>query len=234
VWRNLLELLFPRACCACGTRPCEGAFCRSCAPLLEVAPGWRCRICAGVAPPPPGGSAPRRLPVCPACTRAPPAFSEVAAPFLYGGPVGDAIHRLKYRGRREVAGELGALVASSCRHLVDAADVIAPISLHPSRRRERGFDQALLLARAIARQAGRPLRPDLVRRTRETPRQVGRDRDERERNLAGAFEASPAKGLVVALVDDVVTTGATARAAARAVLDAGAARVVVVAVARVV
>lgn len=215
-------------------RPCEGAFCRSCAPLLEVAPGWRCRICAGVAPPPPGGSAPDRLPVCPACTRAPPAFSEVAAPFLYGGPVGDAIHRLKYRGRREVAGELGSLVATSCRHLVDAADVIAPISLHPSRRRERGFDQALLLARAIARQTGRPLRPDLVRRTRETPRQVGRDRDERERNLAAAFEASPAKGLVVALVDDVVTTGATAGAAARAVLDAGAARVVVVAVARVV
>lgn len=159
----------------------------------------------------------------------------MAAPFLYGGPIGDAIHRLKYRGRREVARELGELVASSCLRLAVEADAIAPIALHPARRRERGYDQALLLSREIARRAGRPLRPDLVRRIRPTPRQVGRDRSERGQNLVGAFEAAPfARDLVVALVDDVVTTGATAEAASRAVMEAGAARVVVLAVARVV
>lgn len=205
-------------------------------PLLEVAPAWRCRVCAGAAPPPAdrdrgaGG-----LPICPSCRLRPPPFTEIAAPFLYGGPAGEAIHRLKYRGRREVAEVLGALVADSCRRLASSAHVIAPIALHPSRRRERGFDQALLLARAIARGTGRPCRADLVRRVRDTGRQVGSDRSERERNLAGAFAASSAaRGLRVALVDDVVTTGATARAAASAVMEAGAAGVVVLAVARAV
>ncbi|HWV37216.1 MAG TPA: ComF family protein [Vulgatibacter sp.] len=235
MWRNLLELLFPRACCGCGARPCAGSFCTACASLVEVAPSWRCRICAGVAPPPAPGVRPSGLPLCPSCLREPPPFSEVAAPFLYGGPVGDAIHRLKYRGRREIAADLGALVATSCRRLLAEAGAVAPIALHTGRRRERGYDQALLLARAIARHAGRPLHPGLLRRIRSTPRQVGRDRAERLRNLAGAFEAAPtARGLVVALVDDVVTTGATAEAASRAVMDAGAARVVVLAVARVV
>lgn len=134
-----------------------------------------------------------------------------------------------------MAASLGTLVADSCRRLATSADVIAPIALHPDRRRERGFDQALLLARAIAKGAGRPCRADLVRRIRDTGRQVGSDRAERERNLAGAFVASAAvRGMGIALVDDVVTTGATARAAATAVMEAGASRVVVLAVARAV
>ncbi|AKU92273.1 Competence protein F, phosphoribosyltransferase domain protein [Vulgatibacter incomptus] len=187
--------------------------------------------------PPPsdvGGRARRSAPeACATCTADPPAFSEVISAFAYGGAAAEAVQRLKYRGRREVASSLGGLVATSCASRLQKIDVVAPIPLHPSRRSERGYDQALLLARAIAREARKPLRPELLRRVRQTPGQVGSSRVDRLANLEGAFEAGPeASGLRVALVDDVVTTGATAASAAKALARAGASRVVILSVAR--
>jgi ComF family protein len=115
--------------------------------------------------------------------------------------------------------------------------VIISVPLARGRRIERGYDQASLLADALARAAGaraRRLRGALVR-TRETPPQVGKTRAERSRNVAGAFRAvrvAELAGREVVLVDDVVTTGATADAAARALLAAGARTVEVIALAR--
>lgn len=230
---SLLELLFPRGCCACGVRPVGGTFCRSCASLVEVPPIWRCHRCAGPVPPPADRGEAAAPAVCPACIAHPPAFRHLAAPFVYGGSIADSIHRLKYRGRREVARPLAALVAGSCARALSSVDLVAPIPLHAARCRERGFDQAALLAREIARMAGKPLRRSLLVRIRDTPRQVGLSRSDRSENLKGAFRmGESAEGLSVILVDDVVTTGATASAAAETLARAGCANVVVLAIAR--
>ena len=208
----------------------EGPFCVECGALLEVPPPWRCTLCAGPLQAPESEA---ELPLCPPCRGHPPSYAKIAAPFVYGGAVAVAIHRLKYRGRREVTAPLATLIVVSAADLLEAADLVVPIPLHPHRRRERGYDQATLLAREVARLAGRSFRPDLLRRTRENPRQVGLNRKERIENLQGAFAADQgAKERSVVVVDDVVTTGATAEAASHALLAAGARQVVVLAVAR--
>jgi ComF family protein len=219
----LLELVYPPRCAACGAPAAEGPFCPVCAEALEPVPAG-CGRC--------GQPGPDVL--CGACLAAPPAFAAVRAGGLLGGPLADAIHALKYRNRPALARPLGAWLAA--RAPLDPAAVIVSVPLARRRRLERGYDQAALLADHLARAAGargRRLRAAL-RRVRETPPQVGRTRAERARNVADAFEASAGAlaGKDVVLVDDVVTTGATADAAAAALRRAGARSVVVVALAR--
>ena len=151
---------------------------------------------------------------------------------LYGGPLADAIHALKYAGRPAVARPLGAWLAARVALPPGAAVVALPLARR--RRIGRGYDQAALLAGHLARAAGRPHLRGALRRARETPPQVGRSRAERARNVAGAFLSGPraVAGLDLVLVDDVVTTGATADAAAAALRAAGARSVTVVALAR--
>jgi ComF family protein len=219
----ILDLLFPPACAACGTRPAPGAFCAACAGALEPLPQRRCARCAL---PLEGGA------ICPPCRRDPPAFDRLGAAFVHGGPVADAVHRLKYRGRREVAAALAPILAGRFHRELAAAHVVAPIPLHASRRVERRYDQAALLAREVARLAGCPLDPRLLVRVRATTGQVGQGRAARLRNLEGAFTARAVPGRRVLLIDDVVTTAATASAASAALKQAGAREVVVVAVSR--
>jgi ComF family protein len=218
-WSGWLDLLFPLRCAGCD-RVGEAPFCQACAATLRTPPSG-CAVCGGPAE---GGSEPTpgARPRCRECTRAPPAFASARAPFLYEGALADAVHALKYRGRAELAGPLGLLFAGV---EPPRADVICPLPLHPERLRERGSDQALLLAQAASRQLGLPVR-SLLLRARPTASQVGLDRAGRELNLRGAFRASPgARGLRVCILDDVFTTGATANAAARALRAAGARRV---------
>lgn len=144
----------------------------------------------------------------------------------YGGPLARAIRRFKYEGERGLASELGALVAA--RVAADLArariiDVVVPTVLHEQRARERGYDQARLLAAVVAERCGLPLRAPL-RRVRASRPQVELDRAARAENVRGAFvaEAGSLRGLRVALVDDVATTGATLSAAAGALRAAGA------------
>lgn len=231
IWNGLLDLLFPSPCVACGARPTTGPFCRECSGSIEPIGKNRCLTCSVRLPIAPRGKLPS--PRCRDCEDEPPAFARVHSPFVHGGPIAQAIHRLKYKGRREVARSLAPLLASSCAATLSSVDAIVPIPLHKERRRERGYDQALLLARSLASLSGRPLAPSLLVRSRHTEQQVGLDRVARERNLKGAFQAAPASlGQSLALVDDVVTTGATSRAAAEALSRAGARHVVVVALAR--
>lgn len=216
----VLDLVYPPSCAACGGAVGEGVFCDVCEAAVDpVPPG--CTRCGQ-----PGPDA-----LCGPCLASPPAFDAVRAGGLLGGPLADAIHALKYRDRPALARPLGTWLASRAR--VDGALVVS-IPLARGRRIERGYDQAALLADHLARASKARRARGALRRVRETPPQVGRSRAERAHNVADAFEASGAAvaGEAVVLVDDVVTTGATADAAATALRRAGARSVVVVALAR--
>ncbi len=137
-----------------------------------------------------------------------------------------ALHRFKYEGERGLAAELGALVAARVAAdlaIGTALDVVVPAVLHPARARLRGYDQAALLAAEVARLVDLPLRAPL-RRVRLSRPQVELDRAARAENVRGAFiaEAGSLRGLRVALIDDVATTGATLAAASGALRTAGA------------
>jgi len=223
--RALLDLLFPPRCPGCravvvGPRP----FCGPCAESLTEAPTRHCPCCGE----------PDAEGLCEHCKASRPRFERARAPYLHGGALADAIHRLKYEDRPHLAAPLADLVAPHLLEDLEWCDLVAPIPLHVDRLRQRGYDQALLLARRLARGARRPLAPRAARRVRNTPPQVGRDRVGRALNVVDAFsgEAAVCGGRRVLLVDDVLTTGATANAAASALLGAGAAGVRVVALAR--
>ena len=216
-----LEFVFPGQCGACGA-PGESPFCGVCADSL-VPLGAGCPVCGA----PDEDSFRRRR--CAHCREKAPPFVFATAPYLHGGALAEAIHRLKYEGREELAGPLALLFEASA---VPESDCLCPIPLHPRRLRERGFDQAHLLADGAAKRFRIPVLP-LLTRVRATGQQVGRDRSARERNLRGAFTASEkARGLRVCLIDDVLTTGATAAACTLALRRAGASRVHVLTLAR--
>lgn len=153
------------------------------------------------------------------------------AVFAYGGAVATAIVRLKYACRSDLAARFGSVMgaAASERELAAAIDVVVPVPLHPRRLAERGFDQAALLAGPVARRLAVRHAPRALIRTRDTPRQASLDRSARTSNVTAAFECrAPARvnGRRVLLVDDVRTTGATLRACAEALREAGAREVV--------
>jgi ComF family protein len=220
-----LDLVFPARCAACDASG-ESPFCAVCAETLVPLPAG-CPVCGvpqdeTLLP----SFKPRR---CPHCRVHPPRFAFASAPYLHGGALAEAIHRLKYERREDLGPALGVLF-EACP--APKSDVLVPIPLHRRRLRQRGYDQARLLADAASKRFGLPVVP-LLRRVRETGQQVGRDRSARECGVRGAFAPTGrALGLRVCLIDDVLTTGATASAAAGALLDAGAARVEVRTLAR--
>ncbi len=221
VIRELLALAWPPRCPACGEPSGEDdPFCEVCSGAIEPLPSG-CRRCGLPGPDP----------LCGACQASPPAFGALSAGGLFGGPLADAVHALKYQGRATLARPLGAWLAARVALPPGAAVVSVPLAR--ARRRQRGYDQAALLADALARNSKLlRLRRALVR-VLDTPPQVGRDREARARNVSGAFLAHPVvAGRDVVLVDDVVTTGATAASAARALAAAGARSISVVALAR--
>jgi ComF family protein len=174
--------------------------------------------------------------LCGGCLRRPPPYALARAPFLYGGALRDAIHRYKYDRQWTLARPLGRLLCDVLPDLDPRSfDLVIPVPLHPRRLAERGFDQAVPLARAVARCHRIRLSPRALLRTRPTAPQALLDGGARRRNVHDAFlVARPREinGLRVLLVDDVLTTGATASACARALLRAGAASVGVLTLAR--
>jgi ComF family protein len=207
---RVLDVVFPRRCAGCG----DGGwpFCPACASrLVALGPPW-CERC--------GRPSERPLDRCEDCPPDPVAMAR--APFLFEGPARAAVLKLKFAGWRAVADALASAMAS-CEP--PPADVITWVPLARRREAERGYDQARALSGAIARRIGVPAAP-LLRRTRTTPPQAKRAAAERRAALAGAFRSIRSAPDRVLLVDDVLTTGATAAACAGALRDAGAREVV--------
>lgn len=205
--------------------------------------GWllppRCVLCGGA------GQRPC-LDLCAGCEATLPAdpqalrkgpypIERCLAAFAYEFPVDHLIHLLKYRGQLAVGRVLGALLARSVHALGLQRDVdcVVPVPLHPGRHADRGFNQSAEIARRVARMLGREASEGAIGRVRDTRPQVGLRPEERRQNIGGAFVASSGlRGLRVAVVDDVLTTGATVGAVAAALREAGAMSVDVWCVAR--
>ncbi|MDE2362538.1 MAG: ComF family protein [Hyphomicrobiales bacterium] len=170
----------------------------------------------------------------------PPVFSRARSVVLFDdGPARLIVHRLKYYDRLELARPVGKWMARAGAELLDEADVIAPVPMHRLRLAARRHNQAAVLAAAVSRETGVPAAMRALERVKPTAPQVGLSRARRAANMQGAFRVAEEGRLAVldrrvVLVDDVMTSGATANAAARALLRAGARRIDVLTFARVV
>ncbi len=223
----LLSVVFPDACVACGQLlDGHGFFCPSCELGAQELSADGCPRC--------GEPGPRHGAGCPRCVASPPPFRAAYAAYLHDGAVARAVHRFKYEQQSDLARPLAALLAWRGKATLERwPGALVPVPLHDERFRERGYDQATLLAVALGRAVDRPVWDTALTRTRSTQRQVGLGTEAREENLRGAFVADRrVRGQAVVLVDDVFTTGATARHAALALLEAGALEVRVVTLAR--
>ncbi len=174
--------------------------------------------------------------VCGACQRQPPAYSRCIAAVAYGFPWDRLVQRLKFQNQPELAPLLGDLLHQAVqRASPPAVTCLLPMPLSETRLAERGYNQAWALAQRVAWQQHLPAEAHWLLRLRDTPHQVGLGRQQRETNLRDAMWVAPAAQLAgrhVALVDDVLTTGASAAAASHALLAAGAASVQVWVLAR--
>jgi ComF family protein len=169
----------------------------------------------------------------------PPPFDRCRAVAAYDDVARQLVHGLKYRDRLDLSRWMGRWMRRAGDDLLTDAGVIVPVPLHRRRLWSRRYNQSVLLARAVAVAAGKPLAPAALLRIRHTLQQVGLSADQRDRNVRGAFQVPVAEKIAVAgrrvlLVDDVYTTGATVKAATRALLRAGATAVDVLVFARVV
>ncbi len=210
------------------------ALCADCVARFAT-PLSRCRRC--------GLRTGLTTPACGACLRAPPPFENTVCVADYGFPWDRLIADFKFEGRAELAGMLAArlhaawLQAPRPQAGTPAVSLVLPVPLSATRLSERGYNQAWELARRVAARAMLPARPDLLQRPWDTAHQADLNRAARQQNLRSAFMVDPRlrpvlAGQRVALVDDVMTTGATVREAAAVLLRAGAAAVDVWVIAR--
>lgn len=217
-WRRLgVRLCLPR-CLGCGEASLPGAdLCLACDDALP----WNDTACGRCAMP-----LPSPAPACGACLQATPPLDAAHAAFRYAAPLDRLLPRFKFH-RDLAAGRLLAEAMIARFSALERPDALLPVPLHRERLRRRGYDQALELARPLARALRLPLRTDLLRRQRPTRAQSELDAAQRRRNLRGAFAVEDGRPVPahVVLVDDVMTTGATLHAAARALRGAGVSRV---------
>ena len=215
--RKAARAVFAPCCLLCGESGAEGRdLCRACTEALP----WNRSACLRCALPlhAPG--------TCGACLQRPPPLAETHAVFVYGFPLDRLVPRFKFHNDLAAGRLLSELMLEGVSGL-PRPSALAPVPLHHARLRQRGYDQALELAKPLARALQVPLLSEALIRTRATAPQSELDADARQRNLRRAFEVRAGTALPdhVVLVDDVMTTGATLEAAAKCLRRAGVARV---------
>ncbi len=212
VWRRGLDLLFPPRCAGCGG---FGAFlCPICLAAMPRAQPPRCPVCWM-----PGAGD-----VCGRCRRGPPAFEAARCPFIYDGAAREAVQALKYQGVSAIAGVMAQEMYGCLEEWNPPATALLPVPLAGPRRRSRGYNQAEALARELSKLSGLPLlRGLIVRRKAGPPQARAPDETARRANVADAFavRSGDEVGGPLLLVDDVMTSGATLDACARALRAAG-------------
>lgn len=205
LYHAVLDLLFPERCPGCGHF--ESGICRQCRGKLTV---YTSSI------------------------RSVPGIDAISVAYVYSGPLRRAIHQLKYRRRPRVAHQLGELLAPFALPHSRSIDAVLPVPMHATRRAERGFNQAELIAKAVAQNTSLVCVSDGLVRVRATGQQVKLNARERQTNMDGAFawqssSPPPSRALII---DDVLTTGATMSACALALRDAGCREIYGLALAR--
>lgn len=219
--RLLQSPLIPSLCAVCHAWGAQRV-CAEC--IARFAPFvLRCRRCALAVPADAG--------LCGACLTDPPPFAAGVAAVDYSAPWDGLITHFKFQAALDLAPPLAALLLAAIKHSAGPhPSLVLPVPLSPQRLRERGYNQAWELARRIARALHCPADVNLLLRVRDSPHQLGLPKEKRVANVHGAFALEPmrqseVRGRGVALVDDVMTSGATAAAATRTLLQAGAASV---------
>lgn len=213
------DLLFPPRCVAC--QAWGAPFCDGCAQQVEPVPRPRCHHC--------GRPQRKSIRTCVQCQQvSESALTLTRSAALHTHPLREAIHAFKYENRPELAPLLARYLVTVFRsdlraHLSQPIDLVVPVPLHEQRLRERGYNQAELLASALARAEHLALGGDCLLRIRSTATQVGMTASQRQQNVAYAFRATDyVQGRTVLLIDDVCTTGSTLRSCASALAEAGA------------
>jgi ComF family protein len=230
----MFDMLYPRNCIQCGVSSPEPFrhICWDCfSDTPKIEPPF-CALCGD----PVAGSIQHDY-TCFACAREKPAFERARSAVRYEGAVGNAVRDLKYKHALWLVKDLAELLFTCLR--AEYPDVhfdrITSVPLHPSHRRERGFNQSAVLGAALSRQLDVPFSEKLLRRVRPTVSQTGLTAPQRAANVCGAFRVglfARLAGLRILLVDDVMTTGATVNACAKALRQGGVASVHVITVAR--
>ncbi len=235
-WREFIDFFLPPKCPLCGDITVgsrEGLPCAVCMSRIRFIAHPRCPLCGrGYA----ADAGEDHL--CSTCQTEGRRFHKARSLGPYEGLLLEAIARFKFRGVAYLAHPLGTLLADYADpdFPFQEIDVVIPVPLHPQRLRARGYNQSLLLARHVSRRRSLPLNFTALVRTRPTVPQTQLSGPERRENIRGAFEvkdADPVRGKKILLVDDVFTTGATVQECTRVLLRAGAARVDVLTLARV-
>lgn len=233
--RPLLDSLLPPRCLGCGKETLEPAsLCPPCWAALDFISRPLCETCG----------LPFELEAaegarCGPCLRRPPPYGRARAALRYDDGCRRLILRFKHADRTESARLFAGWLGLAGGELLERADILVPVPLHWRRLLTRRYNQAALLAQALCRRSGLPFQPGLLVRRRATASQGRKSRNQRKRNVAGAFAVPPGRrallrGKRVLLIDDVMTTGATVEACAKTLLRAGAAEVSVLLLARVV
>ncbi|HAA91877.1 MAG TPA: amidophosphoribosyltransferase [Rhodospirillaceae bacterium] len=232
--RAVLDALLPQRCLCCGDIiDSAGAICSACWSSIDFLSSPGCECCGTPFP-----YEVAEATLCPACTAQPPSYDRARAAFEYDDVSRRLVTQFKYADQTDRAPAFGRMLLRVAEPLLQDADLLVPVPLHRWRLIGRRYNQAALLAQAVARSTGTPLALDLLRRRRSTPPQVGKSAAARRRNVAGAFALKPGaekqlEGNRILLVDDVFTTGATVEECAKVLRRKGAVGVDVITLGRV-
>ncbi len=220
---NCVDWVFPPHCAGCGIEGCQ--ICPDCLQKIQVTSRKSCSLC--------GRSLPDRG-ICPRCRSNPPAYQEVRSVAGYEGVIREIVVNLKYKADLGLSLAAAEMMASLVQVENWQLDMVVPVPLNERRRKERGYNQAAMLAFPLSLSLKLPMRIKALARIRDTKSQVNLNAAERKANVQGAFIADPliVRGMRVLLVDDVYTTGATLNAAAEALCSAGCSEVRVLTLAK--